>query len=42
MSEKYGFRIKIEGEQGRRLKKSFEIELEWILRDKQADSATTL
>jgi len=34
--------LKIEEEQGKRLKKSFEIELEWIVGDEQDDGATIL
>ena len=34
--------LKIEEEQGKRLKKSFEIELEWIIGDEQAGGATIL
>ena len=34
--------LKIEEEQGKRLKKSFEIELEWIIGEQQADGATIL
>jgi amphi-Trp domain-containing protein len=34
--------LKIEEEQGKRLKKSFEIELEWIVRDEQDDDTTIL
>lgn len=34
--------LKFEEEQGRRLKKSFEIELEWIIGEEQADGATIL
>lgn len=36
------FELKIEEEQGKRLKKSFEIELEWIIGEEQADGATIL
>lgn len=34
--------LKIEEEQGKRLKKSFEIELEWIVGDEQDDGARIL
>ena len=34
--------LKVEEEQGRRLKKSFEIELEWVIGEEQADGATIL
>ena len=34
--------LKIEEEQGKRLKKSFEIELEWIIGEEQAGGATIL
>ena len=34
--------LKIEEEQGKRLKKSFEIELEWIIGEEQSDGATIL
>jgi amphi-Trp domain-containing protein len=34
--------LKIEEEQGKRLKKSLEIELEWIIRDEQDDDTTIL
>ena len=34
--------LKIEEEQGARLKKSFEIELEWIIGEEQSDGATIL
>ena len=34
--------LKIEEEQGKELKKSFEIELEWIVGDEQDDGATIL
>jgi amphi-Trp domain-containing protein len=34
--------LKIEEEQGKRLKKSLEIELEWIVRDEQDDDTTIL
>ena len=34
--------LKIEEEQGKRLKKSFEIELEWVVRDEQDDDTTIL
>jgi amphi-Trp domain-containing protein len=34
--------LKIEEEQGKRLKKSFEIELEWIMGEEQSDGATIL
>ena len=34
--------LKIEEEQGKRLKKSFEIELEWIIGEEHADGATIL
>ena len=34
--------LKIEEEKGNRLKKSFEIELEWIIGEEQSDSATIL
>ena len=34
--------LKIEEEQGKRLKKSFEIELEWIIGEEQSEGATIL
>jgi amphi-Trp domain-containing protein len=34
--------LKIEEEQGNRMKKSFEIELEWIIGEEQSDGATIL
>jgi len=34
--------LKIEEEQGKRLKKSFEIELEWIIGEEQSDGTTIL
>ena len=34
--------LKIEEEQGARLKKSFEIELEWIIGEEKTDGATIL
>ena len=34
--------LKIEEEEGKRLKKSFEIELEWIIGEEQASGATIL
>ena len=34
--------LKIEEEQGKRLKKSFEIELEWIIGEEQSNGATIL
>jgi amphi-Trp domain-containing protein len=34
--------LKIEEEQGKRLKKSFEIELEWVIGEEKADGATIL
>ena len=34
--------LKIEEEQGKTLKKSFEIELEWIIGEEQSDGATTI
>jgi amphi-Trp domain-containing protein len=34
--------LKIEEEQGKRLKKSFEIELEWVIGEEQADGVTIL
>ena len=34
--------LKIEEEQGKRPKKSFEIELEWIIGEEQSDGATIL
>ena len=34
--------LKIEEEQGKRLKKSFEIELEWIIGEEQSDGATII
>lgn len=34
--------LKIEEEQGKRLKKSFEIELEWIIGEEQCGGATIL
>jgi amphi-Trp domain-containing protein len=34
--------LKIEEEQGKRLKKSFEIELEWIIGEEKTDGATIL
>jgi len=34
--------LKIEEEQGKRLKKSFEIEMEWIIGEEQAGGATIL
>ena len=34
--------LKIEEEQGNRLKKSFEIELEWIIGEEHSDGATIL
>ncbi|MGD2016210.1 MAG: amphi-Trp domain-containing protein [Desulfobacterales bacterium] len=34
--------LKIEEEQGKRLKKSFEIELEWVIGEEQSDGATIL
>jgi amphi-Trp domain-containing protein len=34
--------LKIEEEQGKRLKKSFEIELEWIIGEEQSDRATII
>lgn len=34
--------LKIEEEQGKRLKKSFEIELEWVVGDEQDDAAEIL
>ena len=34
--------LKVEEEQGRRLKKSFEIEVEWVIGEEQADGATIL
>jgi hypothetical protein len=34
--------LKIEEEQGKRLKKSFEIEAEWIIGEEHADGATIL
>jgi amphi-Trp domain-containing protein len=41
--QKMVLELKIEEEQGRkRLKKSFEIELEWIMGEEQSDGATIL
>ena len=34
--------LKVEEEQGKRLKKSFEIELEWVIGDEKAEGATIL
>ena len=34
--------LKIEEEQGKRLKKSLEIELEWIIGEEQSDGATII
>ena len=34
--------LKVEEEQGKRLKKSFEIELEWVIGEEQPDGATIL
>ena len=34
--------LKVEEEQGKRLKKSFEIELEWVIGEEQAGGATIL
>ena len=34
--------LKVEEEQGKRLKKSFEIELEWVIGEEQSDGATIL
>jgi amphi-Trp domain-containing protein len=34
--------LKVEEEQGKRLKKSFEIELEWVIGEEQSNGATIL
>ena len=34
--------MKVEEEQGKKLKKSFEIELEWVIGEEQAEGATIL
>ena len=36
------FELKVEEEQGKKLKKSLEIELEWVIGEEQAEGATIL
>lgn len=40
--EQMGFELKVEEEQGQKRKKSFEIELEWVIGAPQADGAQIL